>query len=78
MGEAKRKTIFVAEINATELTLRIAEIAIGLKRPPGRDAAQCLADLRSEQPQLCATFDRMAQAAAEYVTECIRSGRRPS
>ncbi|AYO83616.1 hypothetical protein [Methylobacterium brachiatum] len=75
---AGSKTIFVAEINATELTLRLAEIAIGLKRPPGRDAADCLADLRAEQPQLCATFDRMAEAAAQYVTDCISKGSRPS
>ncbi len=78
MGEAKRRTVFVAEIDATELTLRIAEAACDFKRPPGRDAAACLAELRTSDPVTTASFDRIAKVAAAYITECFGKGVQPS
>jgi hypothetical protein len=78
MGEAKRRTMFVAEIDATELTLRIAEAACDFRRPPGRDAASVLAELRASDPETTAGFDRIAKAASAYLAECIRRGSRPS
>ena len=78
MGEAGRRTLFVAEIDFAELTLRIAEAACDFRRPPGRDAAACLAELRASDPETTASFDRIAKAAAGYITECIGRGSQPS
>lgn len=75
---AGRKTIFIAQIDAVELTLRIAEAACDFKRPPGRDAAACLAELRASDPETTASFDRIAQVAAEYIAECVKTGVRPA
>lgn len=88
MGEAARRKAasFVAEIDETELTLRLAEIAIGLKRPPGMSAADALRQLRqhaetSGQPeaaQVYESFARMARTACLYFGECIAKGSQPS
>lgn len=88
MGEAARRKAasFVAEIDETELTLRIAEIAIGAKRPPGLSAADALRDLKrsaeaSGLPEVARTYDsfgRMARAACIYFGECIAKGSQPS
>lgn len=78
MGDAGRRTAFVAEIDSAELTLRIAEAACDFRRPPGRDAATCLAELRASDPETTASFDRIAKAAAAYLAECIRRGTQPS
>lgn len=88
MGEAARRKAasFVAEIDETELTLRIAEIAIGAKRPPGLSAADALRDLKqraegsghAEAAQTYDSFGRMARAACLYFGECIAKGSEPS
>lgn len=75
---SRPKTIFIAEMDVTELTLRIAEAACDFKRPVGRTAASCLAELRANDPQTTASFDRIARVTAEYFASCIRNGSQPS
>ena len=58
-------------IDRAELTLRIAESCIGIIRPPGKPAKDCLADLRASQPDIISGFDRAAVRAMEYFVECI-------
>jgi hypothetical protein len=65
------KKIFEAEINTAELTLRIAEACLGMKRPPGTAAAEALGQLRAAQPDIIAGFDRAALRASEYFVECF-------
>ena len=59
------------EIDATELTLRIAEACLGMIRPPGISAQEALAQLRAADPEHIDRFDRAALRAAEYFVECI-------
>lgn len=65
------KKLLEAEIDATELTLRIAEACLGMRRPPGRSAKEALAQLRAIHPETVASFDKAAIRAAEYFVECI-------
>lgn len=65
------KKIFETEIDSAELTLRIAEACLGMKRPAGTSARDALSELRSVQPEHIAGFDRAAMRAAEYFIECI-------
>ena len=60
-----------AEIDSAELTLRIAEACIAIKRPPGKPAKECLADLHAVHPEIMAGFNRAALRATEYFVECI-------
>lgn len=63
--------LFETEIDVAELTLRIAESCLGMKRPPGMPAKEALGQLRSSQPDIIAGFDRAALRTAEYFVECI-------
>ena len=65
------KKMFETEIDSAELTLRIAEACLAMKRPPGMDAKEALAQLRSAQPDIIASFDKAALRAAEYFVECF-------
>jgi len=65
------KKVFGAEIEVAELTLRIAEACLGMRRPPGTSAAEALGQLRAAEPDHVAGFDRAAIRAAEYFVECI-------
>ncbi len=65
------KKLFETEIDSAELTLRIAEACLGMRRPPGLSAEDALAQLRAAEPEHVAGFDRAALRAAEYFTECI-------
>lgn len=60
-----------AEIETAELTLRIAEACLGMKRPPGTPAKEALSQLRVAHPEMVASFDKAALRAAEYFVECI-------
>jgi len=74
--ETRRRTLaLVAEIDPYELAVRLAEVEMGMKRPPGLTPKQILGQ-QSEEFQAIAL--RMAAAAAEYITECINAGREPS
>lgn len=68
---AVKKKLFETEIDSAELTLRIAEACLGMKRPPGMAAQDALAQLRAAEPKHIAGFDRAAMRAAEYFVECI-------
>ena len=63
--------VLETEIDSAELTLRIAEACIAIRRPPGLPAKDALAQLRASQPDMIAGFDRAALRAAEYFVECI-------
>lgn len=87
MGEAKRKASqFVAQIDEVELAVRLAEIAIDLKRPPGKTAAECIADLEfkaastgvPEAMKVVRDMRAMSRAAILYFGECIAKGQTPS
>jgi hypothetical protein len=65
------KKVMAAEIDTAELTLRIAEACLAMKRPVGMPAREALAQLRSSQPDIIAGFDRAALKAAEFFVECI-------
>ena len=63
--------VLEAAIDPIELSLRIAEVCCGMKRPPGSTAAEAFEQLRSSQPDMAASFNRAAIVAAEYFVECI-------
>jgi hypothetical protein len=63
--------LFEAKIDSAELTLRIAEACLGMRRPPGMSARDALAQLRASEPEHIAGFDRAALRAVEYFTECF-------
>jgi len=65
------KKMFETEIDSAELTLRIAEACIGIKRPPGMSAREGLSQLRASEPEYISGFERAALRAAEYFVECI-------
>lgn len=67
----QRGKLFETEIDSAELTLRIAEACLGMKRPPGLPATEALGQLRKHQPDIMAGFDKAAIRAAEYFVECI-------
>ena len=58
----------IAEIDAAELACRIAEKALGLKRPEGTTGIQAMTNLDPEQ---ASRWLGAAKVAMEYVTECI-------
>ncbi len=65
------KKLFETEIDSAELTLRIAEACLGMRRPQRVSAEDALAQLRAAEPEHIAGFDRAALRAAEYFIECI-------
>ncbi len=69
------KRILEVELDTAELTLRIAETCLGMKRPPNASAAEALALLRASLSQITSGFDRAANRVAAYFVACInRSG----
>ena len=71
------------EIDGEELACRIAEAAIGFKRPPGMSARAALDHMRSittrgGTPDVVPGFERAAQVAAEYIAQGAEKGRQPS
>lgn len=65
--------LFETKIDTAELTLRIAEACLGMKRPPGISAEEALGQLRAAEPDHVAGFDRAALRAAEYLVECFNT-----
>jgi len=65
------RKLFETTIDSAELTLRIAESCLGMRRPPGMSAKDALAQLRAEEPEHIAGFDRAAMRVAKYFVECI-------
>ncbi len=76
LAKAKKKSAqFIAAIDPAELACRILEASAQIKRPPGKSAAACLADLPEQD---CADLMRGATAAMEYWRECISGLQRTS
>ena len=76
------KSVFVAEIDAHELALRIMIRALGM-RPSAKNtksAAELLSDAEADWPDEAGKFPfyDMAQIAIKYFGECISKGQRPS
>ena len=87
MVEARDKRIaasFVAEIDPTELAVRLIERGCHMKRPvglSGRDAWQSFeaSVARGAVPEyILRDFEAMAHIAIAYFGECIAKGRKPS
>jgi hypothetical protein len=66
-----KNKLLMAKVDSAELTLRIAEACLGMRRPPGMTAEDALAQLRAAEPEHVGGFDRAAMRAAEYFIECI-------
>lgn len=71
----KGRASFVAEIDGAELACRIVEAFTGCKRPEGYKAEQALNSMPTETS---AAAMAAAEAAARYLTECLKLGARPS
>ncbi len=69
------KAKYVAEINEAELAIRMAEAAIGMKRPPGKSTQECLDSFPADWGE---AFGRAAKAAMTYWAECIDVANQPS
>lgn len=69
------KAKFIAPIDEGELAIRMAEAAIGIKRPPGKTTAEVLDAFPADWGE---AFHRAARAAMEYWRECIEAAQRPS
>lgn len=66
LDKAKKK--YIAEISEGELAIRMAEAAIGMKRPPGKSVQECLDSFPADWGE---AFGRAAKAAMNYWAECI-------
>ena len=66
------KAKYLAEINEGELAIRMAEAAIGIRRPPGKTIQECLDSFPADWGE---AFSRAANAAMNYWAECIDSAR---
>lgn len=69
----KAKAKYIAPIDERELAVRMAEAAIGIKRPPGKNLDECLASFPADWG---AAFHRAARAAMGYWQECIIAANR--
>ena len=76
MSDVKKKLVaLVAEADPNELACRIAEAAIGVKRPKGVTAHDAMKVFPDEER---AGFYKAAERATEYIIECINAGQVPS
>lgn len=65
---AKTKARYIAPIDEGELAIRMAEAAMGIKRPPGKTVQECLDSFPADWGE---GFHRAARAAMLYWKECI-------
>lgn len=71
----KGNLVAIAAIDEGELAIRMAEAAIGMKRPPGKTVAECLDSFPADWGE---AFGRAARAAMEYWRECLSAAQEPS
>lgn len=77
----RKKPVAMGEIDEAELTLRLLEIGCKIKRPKGKAARDCMAEIdgkvaRGEVPAyIVADFRAMARASVEYFGECLRAAK---
>jgi len=72
-----QKLVLICEINPIELACRIFEGLNGIDRPQGLTAAQAMDNVRNEDVEVYGRVMESARRAAEYLTECVHSGKRP-
>lgn len=63
--------VLEAAIDPIELSVRIAEACLGMRRPPKMSAVEAFEEFKSRDPDMAAGFNRAAVRAAEYFVECI-------
>ncbi len=69
----------IAEIDRDELTTRLLEIGCQMKRPAGQSGREAMANTRAlvdagKIPDyIVADFEKMADCAVRYLTECINN-----
>lgn len=68
------KLVAIAAIDEGELAIRMAEAAIGMKRPPGKTTAEVLDSFPADWGE---AFGRAARAAMLYWGECIDAAQEP-
>lgn len=76
-GAKIKRHLLGIEISRDELACRVAEAAIGMKRPTGTTAADAIAQLRRSEPETVESFYRIADRAVLYFHECINAGKAP-
>ena len=85
MPDAKaRAKSFIAEIDQSELAVRLIERGCKMKRPAGLSGAAAWADVEKSAAEgaipeyIVRDFEAMAIIAIEYFGECIERGQRPA
>lgn len=71
----KTNAKWIAEISEGELAIRMAEAAIGMKRPAGKSVQECLDSFPADWGE---AFGRAAKAAMNYWAECVKDANRQS
>lgn len=66
---------YIAQLDAHEMALRIAESLMGITRPQGKSAEQCLADMKQEDASAVAGFYREPLAAFHYLEDALNDWR---
>lgn len=73
-----RKTSIAVSVDRNELTVRLLEVGLGLKRPSGKSARQILDDAETEfsgdpaKKTIVSDFEHMAQASLDYMLEQLK------
>jgi hypothetical protein len=76
-AKAKR-TLIGIEIPRDELAIRIAEAAMGMRRPIGATTAEAFAQIEQIDPGQADRWRAAADRAVLFFHECINAGRQPS
>lgn len=77
-ADKAKRTLLGIEIPRDELACRLAEAAMGVKRPAGATVQQAFAQMAMIDPDQPARWRRAANAAVLYLHECINTARQPS
>jgi hypothetical protein len=77
-AEKAKKTLLGIEIPRDELACRLAEAAMGVKRPIGATVLEAFAQMDRVDPGQSARWRRAADAAVLYLHAQINAARQPS
>lgn len=72
----KKMGHYIAQIEAHEMAMRIAEAYLEIKRPAGHTAEQGMQTIKDHNPHFSAACYRAALAAGKYVEEAINNFQR--
>ncbi len=78
IADKAKKTLLFLEIPRDELAVRIAEVAMGVKRPAGVSPDFALKTIDLLHPGQAQRWRKAADAAVVYFHECINAARQPS